>query len=98
MYQVDPHQHRIDIGVPFLAFDYDEFRFKTLHSRAQKFEVLLGQPEFATDVDECLDDPDNTDSTRTDEDDATNTSVTPAIALPTELVDLIRIDLSAESI
>lgn len=29
LYQVDPQQHRLDIGVPFLAFDYDEFRFKT---------------------------------------------------------------------
>lgn len=64
LYQVDPQQHRLDIGVPFLAFDYDEFRFKTLHSRAQKFEVLLGQPEFPTDVDERLDDPDNTDPTK----------------------------------
>ncbi len=98
MYQVDPQQHRLDIGVPFLAFDYDEFRFKTLHSRAQKFEVLLGQPEFATDVDERLDDPDNTDSMKTDEDDATNTSATPAFSLPAELVELIRIDLSAQSI
>jgi len=97
MYQVDPQQHRLDIGVPFLAFDYDEFRFKTLHSRAQKFEVLLGQPEFTTDVDERLDDPDNTDPTRTDEDEATNISAPPAVSLPAELVDLIRIDLSAES-
>jgi hypothetical protein len=96
MYQVDPQQHRLDIGVPFLAFDYDEFRFKTLHSRAQKFEVLLGQPEFATDVDERLDDLDNTDPTRTDEDEATNTWATPAVSLPAELVDLIRIDLSAK--
>jgi superfamily II DNA/RNA helicase len=96
MYQVDPQQHRLDIGVPFLAFDYDEFRFKTLHSRAQKFEVLLGQPEFATDVDERLDDLDNTDPTRTDEDEATNTLATPAVSLPAELVDLIRIDLSAK--
>ncbi len=84
--------------MPFLAFDYDEFRFKTLHSRAQKFEVLLGQPEFTTDVDERLDDPDNTDTTRTDEDEATNISAPPAVSLPAELVDLIRIDLSAESI
>ncbi len=97
MYQVDPQQHRLDIGVPFLAFDYDEFRFKTLHSRAQKFEVLLGQPEFTTDVDERLDDPDNTDPTRTDEDEATNISTAPAVSLPAELVDLLRIDLSAES-
>lgn len=98
MYQADPQQHRLDIGVPFLAFDYDEFRFKTLHSRAQKFEVLLGQPEFATDVDERLDDPDNTDPIRTDEDEATNTLGAPAVSLPPKLLDLIRIDLSAESI
>jgi superfamily II DNA or RNA helicase len=95
-YQVDPQQHRLDIGVPFLAFDYDEFRFKTLHSRAQKFEVLLGQPEFATNVDERLDDPDNTELTQADEDEATNISAAPAVSLPAELVDLIRIDLSAE--
>lgn len=98
LYQVDPQQHRLDIGVPFLAFDYDEFRFKTLHSRAQKFEVLLGQPEFPTDVDERLDDPDNTDPTNADEDVATNISAAPLASLPTELVDLIRMDLSAESI
>ncbi|MCX9157770.1 helicase-related protein [Niveibacterium sp. 24ML] len=97
MYRVDPQQHRLDIGVPFLAFDYDEFRFKTLHSRAQKFEVLLGQPEFSTDVDERLDDPDNTDPTRADEDEATNISAAPAVSLPTEVLELIRIDLSAES-
>lgn len=97
MYQVDPQQHRLDIGVPFLTFDYDEFRYKTLHSRAQKFEVLLGQPEFTTDVDERLDDPDNTDPTRTDEDEAANISDPPVVSLPAELVDLIHIDLSAES-
>lgn len=98
LYQKAPEQHRLDIGVPFLAFDYDEFRFKTLHSRAQKFEVLLGQPEFATDVDERLDDPDNSDPIRTDEDEAMNISAALAVSLPAELLDLIRIDLSAESL
>ena len=97
MYRVDPQHHRLDIGVPFLAFDYDEFRYKTLHSRVQKFEILLGQPEFATDVDERLDDPDNTDPTRPDEDEATNISDAPTAALPAELLDIIRIDLSAKS-
>ena len=97
MYKANPQQYRLDIGVPFLAFDYDEFRYNTLLSRAQKFEVLLGQPEFATNVDERLDDPDNTDTTRTDEDEAANVAAAPAVSLPAELVDLIRIDLSAES-
>jgi hypothetical protein len=97
MYKANPQQYRLDIGVPFLAFDYDEFRYKTLLSRAQKFEVLLGQPEFSTDVDERLDDPDNTDTNRTDEDEAAKVSAAPAVSLPAEFVDLIRIDLSAES-
>jgi Helicase conserved C-terminal domain/SNF2-related domain len=102
MYQVDKQRHRLDIGVPFLAFDYDEFRYKTLHSRAQKFEILLGQPEFSTDVDERLDDPDNTDSIRADEDEATNISAVPVISLPEELFKLLpkllHVDLSVDKL
>ncbi|WP_291931132.1 DEAD/DEAH box helicase [Limnohabitans sp.] len=94
MYNVNPKQHRLDIGVPFLAFDYDEFCYKTLHSRAQKFEILLGQPEFSTDVDERLDDPDSTDPPQTDEVEAMNVSAVPVITLPAELLVLLRIDLS----
>lgn len=95
LYREDSRLHRLDIGVPFLAFDYDEFQFKTLLSRAQKFEVLLGKPEFTLDVDERLDDPENSDPALKDADEATLQTVQkPVATLPKELIDLVRIDLS----
>ncbi|WP_291991586.1 C-terminal helicase domain-containing protein [Candidatus Accumulibacter sp. ACC003] len=95
LYRQDSRVHRLDIGVPFLAFDYDEFRFKTLLSRAQKFEVLLGKPEFTLDVDELLDDPENSDPALPNTDEATLPALQkPVATLPRDLIDLVRIDLS----
>ena len=95
LYSQDPQRHRLDIGVPFLAFDYDEFQFKTLLSRAQKFEVLLGKPDFTIDVDEKLDDSESLDPALQDTDEAMSASThKPITFLPAELTDLIRIDLS----
>lgn len=95
LYHQDSQRNRLDIGVPFLAFDYDEFQFKTLLSRAQKFEVLLGKPEFTLDVDERLDDPENSGPALQDTDEATLPSVQKPIAtLPKQLLDLVHIDLS----
>lgn len=95
LYRQDSRLHRLDIGVPFLAFDYDEFQFKTLLSRAQKFEVLLGKPEFTLDVDEWLDDPENSTPALQDADEVTLSTVQkPIVTLPKELIDLVRIDLS----
>jgi len=98
LYDPKVRDHLLDIGVPFLAFDYDEFQFKTLLSRAQKFEVLLGKPEFTLDVDEGLDDPENSTSAIPDEDEAALPNENKLVAsLPKELVDMIRIDLSLSS-
>lgn len=95
LYRQDPKRHRLDIGVPFLAFDYDEFQFKTLLSRAQKFEILLGKPDFTLDVDERLDDPENADKALQDIDEAMSpTAQKPIATLPRELTDLVHIDLS----
>ena len=95
LYSQDPQRHRLDIGVPFLAFDYDEFQFKTLLSRAQKFEVLLGKPDFTIDVDEKLDDSESLDPALQDTDEAMSASThKPITFLPAELTDLIRMDLS----
>jgi superfamily II DNA/RNA helicase len=38
---------KMNIGIPFLASDYDEFNYRVLVTRAQKQDVLLGAPEFA---------------------------------------------------
>lgn len=98
LYRPEIRDHLLDIGVPFLAFDYDEFQFKTLLSRTQKFEVLLGKPEFSLDVDERLDDPENSSSAVPDEEDAALPNENNQVAsLPKELVDMVRIDLSVSS-
>lgn len=98
LYRPEIRDHLLDIGIPFLAFDYDEFQFKTLLSRAQKFEVLLGKPEFTLDVDEHLDDPENSTAAVLDADEASHTNENNlAASLPKELVDMVRIDLSVPS-
>lgn len=44
---------RIHIGIPFLANNYEKYQYDVMFSRAQKFEVLLGTPDFnASDIDE----------------------------------------------
>jgi hypothetical protein len=44
---------RIHIGIPFLANNYEKYQYDVVFSRAQKFEVLLGTPDFnASDIDE----------------------------------------------
>jgi hypothetical protein len=43
----------INIGIPFLAHNYEQYQYRKVYSRAQKFEVLLGSPAFdATDIEE----------------------------------------------
>lgn len=44
---------RIHIGIPFLANNYEKYQYDVVFSRAQKFEVLLGTPDFnASGIDE----------------------------------------------
>lgn len=50
----DPSRNvRIHIGIPFLANNYEKYQYDVVFSRAQKFEVLLGTPDFhAAEIDE----------------------------------------------
>jgi superfamily II DNA or RNA helicase len=50
----DPSRNvRIHIGIPFLANNYEKYQYDVVFSRAQKFEVLLGTPDFqVADIDE----------------------------------------------
>lgn len=95
----NPQKHLLDIGIPFLACDYDDFQFKTLLSRAQKFEILLGKPEFTLDVDEDRDELEKSAPITSDEDEAMDTKGDDQIIalLPQALIDLIHIDLSVAS-
>lgn len=41
------------IGIPFLANNYEKYQYDVVFLRAQKFDVLLGTPDFqAADIDE----------------------------------------------
>lgn len=43
----------INIGIPFLANNYEKYQYDVVFSRAQKFAVLLGTPEFdGSDIEE----------------------------------------------
>lgn len=43
----DPRKNvLINIGIPFLANNYEKYQYDVVFSRAQKFAVLLGTPEF----------------------------------------------------
>lgn len=42
----------LHIRIPFLANAYEKYQYDLVFLRAQKFEILLGQPDFSTTVDE----------------------------------------------
>lgn len=90
----------IRIGIPFLANNYDEFQYDTLLSRAQRFEVLLGTPDFKTQVDEedyesAVEGDVTSVVEHSPEEDATSDAALPA--LPQSIVDWLRVDLSLKS-
>lgn len=87
----------INLGIPFLANNYEQYQYQKVYSRAQKFEVLLGKPEFeAADIDE--------EGYAEDRDDAVIRAGTEAAAsagtdavlppLPSSILAALRLDLS----
>ena len=43
----DPARNvHLTVGNPFLANDYEEYQYDIVFSRTQKFEILLGTPDF----------------------------------------------------
>lgn len=76
------------VGIPFLANDYETIQYQVLHSRAQRFEVLLGKPDFTLDIDE--EDQEDEILESKDEDEPKGTSM---MMLPRELLEPLRMDL-----
>lgn len=84
----------IHLGIPFLAHNYEQYQYQKVFSRAQKFEVLLGSPEFdASGIDE--------ESYR-DDSEETVVEVQPEaagqdtilLALPPLILEALRLDLA----
>lgn len=91
----DGSPRHLDIGIPFLASDYDEFQYLTLLARAQRFEILLGRPEFSVAVDERIEDEEAPQTEPADDNAPEEIAIAPlTVALPEQLLELIRVDLS----
>ena len=84
----------INIGIPFLAHNYEQYQYRKVYSRAQRFEVLLGQPQFdAADIDEDLrnESADAASQVRIAADDDTH-----LCPLPQAVMKILRLDLSVQ--
>jgi hypothetical protein len=77
----------LDIGLPYLAATYDERMYDVLRTRAQIFEILTGGDPTA---DRDSDAPWNLSD---DEGTVSNVSY---VALPQEMLDDLRVDLSVD--
>lgn len=85
----------VQVGIPFQQQSYERFQYSVLLARAQRFEVLLGKPDFALDAldEEELGEKELGDVLEavTDQD---LTLETPPPCLPEELARWFRVDLS----
>jgi hypothetical protein len=87
---------KMNIGIPFLANDYDEFNYRMLVAREQKQQVLLGAPEFAVSSieEEIIDE--NNDQSKVVEIDITQEDGLDEDrlgVLPESLLEYLKIDL-----
>jgi len=81
-----------------LAYDYDEFQYRTLRSRAKRFETLIGRPEFTLDIDETVAEDEVMDrEIGIDDAPLSFSNLLPPVALPSELLDLIKMDLTVKA-
>ena len=91
---------KINIGIPFLACNYDEFQYNTVWSRAQKQEVLLGEPDYAKDAEEVeesvqqADSPEFVRDPRADDPDEAFLLENYESRLPDTLLNFLKVDLA----
>lgn len=86
----------INIDIPFLAHNYEQYQYSKVYSRAQKFEVLLGQPEFDADIEE-EDFSDGSGEKIVKAQLHPGVEDIPLPPLPQTVVDALRLDLSVHS-
>ncbi|MDQ3003474.1 MAG: hypothetical protein M3Y08_19725 [Fibrobacterota bacterium] len=92
----DLEKLRLNIGIPFLAHNYEKFQYELLLSRAQKFEILLGKPEFPVDVDNEDVVGEDGEVTRIEEvaGEVNAQGLQDCVHLPDELIEFLRMDFS----
>lgn len=85
---------RLNIGIPFLAHNYEKFQYEQLLLRAQKFEILMGKPEFPTDIEEEHMNEAGTEMVLETADREIERHFDGAICLPDKIVEYLKLDLS----
>ncbi|MEP7294897.1 MAG: DEAD/DEAH box helicase [Burkholderiales bacterium] len=83
----------IRIGLPFLEISYEKFQYGTLLRRAQRFELLLGRPDFDLTAGEIERDDEDTIE-EPDPDQEALHGVAPPPALPDTLAEWFAVDLA----
>lgn len=88
----------IRIGIPFQEQSYERFQYNVLLARAQRFEVLLGKPDF--DINAMDEEEFSSEDSRVLDlvEDADATSTAPPPCLPDKLVQWFSVDLSLASV
>jgi predicted transcriptional regulator len=86
----------IHVGVPFLANNYEKYQYDVVFSRAQKFEVLLGTPDFAAgDIDEEVYEEGAMSGTVRESDEAAdNHDGALMLPLPEAVIQFLKVDLA----
>lgn len=85
---------KIQVGIPFLEHNYEKFQYDVVFSRAQKFEVLMGKPDYRADAieEEDFDSPEITVIEGRDAEAGVVGEI--LIALPDAVVAALAVDLS----
>lgn len=98
-YENQEIQHFINIGIPFLANNYDQYKYDVLLERAQRFEILFGDPGILEDLEKhekMLDEINDTDKFL-DEEVEDGIMDQPLVSpLPDSLIRYLSIDLSVK--
>ncbi|MFZ3288017.1 MAG: helicase-related protein [Telluria sp.] len=85
---------RLTVGIPFLANDYEKYQYDVVFSRAQKFEILLGTPDFQkASIDEELY-GEGEESIKESKDAAAGEAGEVMRALPEPLIRFLKVDLA----
>lgn len=87
-------KRKVRVGVPFQEQSYERFQHDVLLVRAQRFEVLLGKPDFDLDALDEEDPSSEEGVVHEHTEDVDVASDTPPPCLPEELVRWFSIDLS----
>ncbi|WP_288393263.1 helicase-related protein [uncultured Herbaspirillum sp.] len=93
----DPKKNiHVRIGIPFLANDYEKYQYDKVFSRAQKFEVLLGRPDFgSSEIDEeVYDDGAVSGTVREINDTADNSDEGSMVPLPESMIQFLKVDFT----